>query len=213
MNEDIDDFLSYIASERGLALNTVEAYERDVKAFSKFLKEKNIVSVQFVTTESIVSYLTQLTKELYATASIYRSLMAIKMFFRFLLREGKIGVNQALYLQSPKLWQLIPSVLTHEEVEALLKMPDLSTEYGLRDKALLEVLYASGLRVSELCALDIYSVDEQSVRVIGKGQKTRIVPIGEVALEAIDAYLLRYRGHYDSEKQLALFVNKKGIRL
>ena len=83
MNEDIDDFLSYIASERGLALNTVEAYERDVKAFSKFLKEKNIVSVQFVTTESIVSYLTQLTKDLYATASIYRSLMAIKMFFRF----------------------------------------------------------------------------------------------------------------------------------
>jgi len=213
VNTNVDDFLSYIGSEKGLAQNTIEAYHHDLKLFIAFLHDHGISGVTAVNTDHIIAFLSQLTNRGYATASIYRMLIAIKMFFRFLSREGIIQVNYALYLQTPKLWQLIPDVLTNDEVEALLNQPDISTMVGTRDKAILEVLYASGLRVSELCSLDIYSVDDTSLRVIGKGSKERIVPLGEEALLAIDDYLLRFRGNYDSEKERALFVNKKGKRI
>ncbi|MEI8366540.1 MAG: site-specific tyrosine recombinase XerD [Parachlamydiaceae bacterium] len=209
----VDDFLSYIASEKGLAQNTVEAYRRDVESFVTFLKDNSIVSIAAVETNDIIAFLSSLSERGYASASICRMLAAIKMFFRFLSREGVITINRALYLQTPKLWQLIPDVLTCEEVDLLVKQPDPLTFSGARDRAILEVLYASGLRVSELCSLDLYSVDELSVRVMGKGSKERIVPIGEEAISAIDHYLLHFRGNFDSEKQLALFVNKRGQRI
>lgn len=213
MINDVDDFLSYIASEKGLAQNTVEAYRHDIEAFTKFLEDQGITTVKAVETSHLVSFLSKLQEKGYATASVCRMLIAVKTFFRFLSREGTVAINHALYLQTPKLWQLIPDVLTCEEVEALLNQPDTSTMVGMRDKAILEMLYASGLRVSELCSLNLYSIDETSVRVIGKGSKERIVPVGEEAINAVDQYLLHYRGNYDSEKQQALFVNQKGKRI
>lgn len=209
----IDDFLAYIASEKGLAQNTVEAYRRDVELFIASLHDNGISSITAVKTNHIVAFLSSLSGRGYATASICRMLVAVKMFFRFMSREGIVSINQALYLQTPKLWQLIPEVLTCDEVDSLLRQPDLSTALGARDRAILETLYASGLRVSELCSLDLYSVDDKSVRVMGKGSKERIVPIGEEAVEAIDHYLLQFRGNYDSEKQPALFVDKRGGRI
>lgn len=202
---EIADFLSYIASEKGLAVNTIEAYQRDLEKFSKFLGD----NLSEVSSLQIVAYLSSLKTSGLATASICRALIAIKVFFRFLIREGTIESNPALYLESPKLWQLIPEVLTYEEMDRLLKQPDTTVWQGARDKAILEILYASGLRVSELCSLDIYSVDDTVVRVMGKGGKERIVPIGEEAISSLDHYLL-FR---DGSEQTALFVNNKGKRI
>lgn len=213
MDEELDDFLIYIASEKGLALNSIEAYQRDTQRFATFLRDKGLSSFKEVEQSHIVSFLRFLTDKEYASSTICRALMAIKVLFRFLKRERLIPSNCALYLESPKLWQLVPEVISYEEVERLLEQPDPNTMLGARDRAILEVLYGSGLRVSEVCSLGMYAIDEISVRVMGKGSKERVVPIGSKALEAIDHYLLHYRSRWESERQDALFVSKNGKRM
>lgn len=209
MENEIHDFLSYIASEKGLAVNTVHAYRRDLESLKVFLNKHGISSWSQTTSQQIIAFLAGMKTADYATASICRALVATKVFFKFLMREQLVSANIVLYLESPALWQLIPEVLTYEEVERLLGQPDPSTKSGVRDRAILEVLYASGLRVSELCALDIQHVDDSTVRVMGKGSKERIVPIGKAAIHAIDHYLkLR-----DGDQEKALFVNKRGRRI
>src|SRR5262249_31072698 len=131
----------------------------------------------------------------------------IKVFFRFLKREGIIDHNFTLLLETPKIWQLIPDVLSLEEMERLIHTPDPSTMKGARDRAILEVLYATGLRVSELCQLNISDVDEEAVRVFGKGGKERIVPLGKKASLAIDHYL-GFRDHQAAERADALFLGR-----
>lgn len=206
---EIADFISYIASEKGLSINTIEAYKRDIEKFTKILKVNCHSSFSEVNSLHIVAYLSTLKRQGYASASIYRALIAVKVFFRFLTREGVIQSNPALYLETPKLWQLIPEVLTCEEVELLIKQPDEKVWQGARDRAILEILYASGLRVSELCSLDIHSVDDRVVRVMGKGGKERVVPIGEEAINALDHYL-NFR---DKIEQQPLFINNRGKRI
>ncbi len=201
----IEDFLSYIVSEKGLSRNTSLAYGRDLKRFVRSFKGVEVVE------KDLVAHLSELKDRGYASASICRALMALKVFFRFVKSEGWIQSDPTALLDSPKLWQLIPEVLTQEEVEALLEGPDLKTEEGMRDLAILETFYATGIRVSELCSLDLHDVGDNSVRVKGKGGKERVVPIGEVALSAIDAYLAEYRN--DSGENRPLFVTVKGKRL
>ncbi len=200
----VRDFLSYIGAEKGLSVNTIEAYGGDIRRFCSGVKKG-------VTEEDVVTHMGELKKKGYASSSIYRSLMALRVFFRFLRREGYIDKDPTELLDSPKMWQLIPEVLTCEEVEALIGAPDVGDEEGMRDKALLETLYATGIRASELCALDIHDVGENTVRVIGKGGKERIVPIGEEAIAAIDNYLGNYRD--DKGERRPLFISKKGKRL
>jgi integrase/recombinase XerD len=209
MHVEIQDFLSYIASEKGLSLNTIQAYRRDLEAFALFLYDHAINTLIDVTTHHVIAFLSSLKTDEYATASICRSLVAIKVFFRFLTREQILPVNIALYLETPALWQMIPEVLNYEEVEKLLAQPDSSTKEGARDCAILEVLYASGLRVSELCALNLQHVDEKTVRVIGKGSKERIVPIGQKAIHAVDHYC----SFRDGDEEKALFITKRGKRI
>lgn len=210
MNDQLDDFLIYIGSEKGLSPNTIEAYQRDTLSLVSFLEKRGITAFTDVSQELLIDFLGSLKSKKMATATITRHLIAIKVLFKFLKREGLIEHNEALYLHSPKLWQLIPEVLSIEEVEALLKQPDCSAGVGVRDRAILELLYASGLRVSELCYIKIYDVDDEKVRVFGKGSKERIVPLGSKAIEAVDSYLSHYRDQFDSEKQQCLFVNQKG---
>lgn len=200
----IRDFLSYIGAEKGLSVNTIEAYGRDIRRFCEGIKKT-------VCEEDVISHLGALKEKGYASSSIYRSLMALRVFFRFLKREGSLEKDPTELLDSPKMWQLIPEVLTAEEVEALLDAPDISHEEGMRDKSLLETLYATGIRASELCSLNIHDVGENTVRVMGKGGKERIVPIGEEALLAIDAYLGQWRD--DKGENRPLFISKKGKRL
>jgi integrase/recombinase XerD len=210
---EIADFISYISSEKGLALNTIEAYRRDTLAFAEFLSSRGVDTFLTATQDHIVAFLGVLRQQGYASSSMCRTLIAIKVLFRFLVREGMLKVNIAHYLPSPKLWQLIPDVLSLDEVEALLRAPDTTLMEGARDRAILEVLYASGLRVSELCSLDLYSMDDTSLKVMGKGSKERIVPLGQEALAAVDYYLHHFRATFESDKNKALFVSKKGIRI
>lgn len=209
MNHHLDNFLSYIASEKGLSLNTIEAYGRDLTSFMEFLQRKKILMIAQVDEEAIIDFLTALKNEQYAAATIYRHLVSIKVFFKFLKREGLIQVNKALYIQSPRLWMLIPEYLTNIEVQLLLDQPGKATLKGARDSAILETLYACGIRVSELCELKITDVDEEFVRVFGKGRKERLIPIGKSAIHAIDHYL-HLRG---DDANPYLFLNNKGNKI
>lgn len=210
MDKELAHFMLYIASEKGLSLNTLEAYQRDIQSFASFLRQQGLSSFSQIEQHQIVSFLATLKGADYASATICRALISIKVLCRFLKREKVTSSNVALYIESPKLWQLIPEVLNIEEVSCLLQQPDPNNAFGARDKAILEVLYASGLRVSEVCSLRIYDVDDAFVRVMGKGSKERLVPIGTEAIKAIDHYLGHYRWQWDSKKQLLLFVSKTG---
>lgn len=209
----IHDFIAYIASEKGLSLNTIEAYRRDITGFINHLKTQDFISFDQVKQEHIVGYLSLLKEKQFASSTLARALIALRVLFRFFMKEQSIKCNPAAFLESPKMWQLIPEILTSEEVERLLNAPSENSFSGKRDKAILEVLYASGLRVSELCQLDINDVNDEYVRVVGKGGKERHVPIGKKAIEAVDEFLLHYRHHYNSEHCKALFLTEKGKRV
>lgn len=207
MQRDLEDFATYLLSEKGLSLNTLEAYRRDIQSFIDVLERKGIHHRQAVAPQHIIDFLSLKKSQDYAPASVSRALIALKVFFRFLKREGLITQNIALLLETPKVWQLIPDVLSVAEMELLLSQPDPSCAKGARDRAILEVLYASGLRVSELCKLKISDVNDTYVRIQGKGGKERIVPIGTQAILAVDRYLA-FRDGVENERQDALFVGK-----
>ncbi len=208
--ESAQDFLYFIASEKGLSSHTVAAYRRDIHLFLQFLQSK---ALQEIAQEDLVNFLLFLKQKNYQDSSIARTLMALRAFFRFLKNEGKIPHNPAFYLEHPKLWQLVPELLTLSEVEALLKSPNKEDPLGARDRAILEVLYACGLRVSELCQLNLFHVDEAFVRVRGKGGKERVVPIGKAAIAAIDHYLSQFRQSKEEDRNTPLFITEKGKRI
>lgn len=198
-------FGTYLYSEKGMADATVEAYTRDVRFFFTFLDTHN----KEISSESVVDYFQELKNKNYAPASMARITFSIKVLLKFLIREKKLDSQILLFLERPITWDLICDILTIEEMERLLNAPDTKTFEGSRDRAILEVLYSSGLRVSELCLLNISDVDDAFVKVLGKGQKERVVPIGIKALQAIDDY-----SHYrDAFKGNALFVNSRGNRI
>lgn len=205
----LQDFLNFIGSEKGLSIHTIEAYERDLRTFLSSYPKTNLESV---TQEEIISFIEKMKGKGYASSSLSRSLVAIKVFFRFLKRERLIAQDPTALIESPKLWQLIPEVLTENEITALLKQPDVDLEIGARDRAILEMLYATGMRVSELCSLNVHDVDDQTVHVRGKGGKERIVPIAAVAIEALDHYL-SFRRDVKKLKDEPLFLTKKGKRI
>lgn len=210
MEPKLDEFLMYLSAEKGLTENTLCAYRSDLEKFCHFLYEQQIADLSAVTYESIIAFL-NLLKMSYASSSVCRALIALKVLFRFLKRENYVAQNVALYLESPKIWQLIPEVLSCEEVDQLLDAPDPQEMIGARDKAILEVIYSSGLRVSEVCGLSLYSIDDQFVRVFGKGRKERVVPIGQRAVAAVDHYLMHFRSRYDSDREQHLFLTKNGM--
>ncbi|EFB42765.1 site-specific tyrosine recombinase XerD [Parachlamydia acanthamoebae] len=207
---EIKDFLVFIRSEKGLSSNTIEAYMRDVQNFANYAWQQEVRRYQAVEPEHLIAFLGSLKSADYATSTISRTLVSLKVFFGFLKREGTIEQNPSMLLESPKLWQLLPDILDIEEVDLLMNQPDNKTAKGVRDRAIFELLYGSGLRVSEVCTLTIYSIDDQYIRVYGKGSKERIVPIGSQALMAVDQYLSLYRWQWDSEKEQSLFVTLRG---
>jgi integrase/recombinase XerD len=211
----LEEFFSYLASEKGFSLHTIEAYKRDLKLLTNYLHSHHqIKAFQEIKEEHLIAFLEWMARELYATSSRYRALMAIKIFFRFLRKEEHLKSDATAHLEAPKLWQLIPEILSQEEVERLIKAPDSKKEIGARDKAILEVLYASGLRVSELCRLNLYDIQEDTLRVFGKGSKERVVPIAKISLEAIDTYLATYRkDKIEDPLGEPLFVSLKGKRI
>jgi len=209
----LHEFLFYIAAEKGLSQNTIEAYDRDCQRFISFLSDQGIEDFNSVQQPHIIEFLASLKRADYAVSSICRSLVAIKVLFRFLKKELITQTNVALYVDHPKMWQLIPEVLDSHEVDRLLNQPDSQSAIGARDRAILEVLYASGLRASEVCSLNLYDVDDLYVRVIGKGSKERLVPIGKQAVQAVDHYISHFRGETKKDRGEPLFVTKLGQRI
>ena len=191
MQELVENFLNYLSVERSLSGNTIISYQRDLKKYLKYLKDSHINSLSQTVRKNISDFMFSLKDGGLSAVSIARNLAAIKVFYRFLVRERILTTDPSSLLDSPKLWKKIPDVLSVDEVEVLLKVPDLKTARGLRDKAILELMYATGLRVSEAVNLKIQDVnsDVGFLRCIGKGSKERIVPLGKESLTAIKKYL------------------------
>ena len=212
----LKDFIYFLSVERGLAKNTLESYNRDLTAFLKYVKSAKITEIGAVTRDDIVSFLTTLKNKGQATSSISRCLASLRSFFQFLMQEGIISDNLAQQVQPPKLQKKLPRVLSMKEVERLLSQPPDDDPIGLRDKAMLELLYASGIRVSELVMLNLndFNPEVGFLRCIGKGEKERIVPIGNLAVRMVQEYISNCRFDLvkrDDEK--SLFVNQHGRRL
>jgi integrase/recombinase XerD len=206
LENDICDFLDHLRSERGLSPHSIEAYGRDVRAFAQTLSTPHWKET---TPEQIISFLSHLKAQGYASSSICRRLIAVKVFFRFLKKEGVIPADLSRYFETPRLWQLLPEVLSEEEVERLLAEPKADDPMGVRDRAILELLYATGMRVSELCQLRICDLNDSFVKVRGKGNKERLIPVGKKAIAAVDRYLVEFRGEA-SEENAPLFVTGRG---
>ncbi|HHT62135.1 MAG: site-specific tyrosine recombinase XerD [Bacillota bacterium] len=211
-----ENFLYYLTVEKGLADNTVASYQFDLKSFILFLTQKGITDIKEVSRHDIMAYLLSLKKQNKSHATIARQMACLKSFFHFLLREKIINEDPTCHLETPKLAQLFPRVLSMEETEHLLNQPDSETVLGLRDKAMLELIYATGLRVSELVNLNVQDINMEMgfLRCIGKGAKERIVPIGSYAIDAVNRYLKKSRVKLvKRSKEEALFVNQHGKRL
>ncbi len=212
MENHISEFLSYIHCEKGLSRNTQESYGRDLNDFLLFLHQNEINKWKSVSQQLVIDFLALKKTQGYATASICRSLISIKVFLKFLKREGVISVNVSALLETPKLWQTIPDILSIEEVEHLLNQPNLKSTRGARDRAILEMLYSTGIRVSELCGIMLYDLDDEFVKIKGKGGKERIIPVSQRAVRAVDTYLGLRESTPNSEKE-TLFIRKQGLPL
>jgi len=210
MDDAIGAFLEYLAVERGASPHTVRGYAADLREFSAFLRRAGDLDPSAVDTRSVRAYLASLHQRGLAKSSIGRKLASVRSCLRFLARRGVIEQSPARAVRSPRPPRRLPSFLPKDESKQLLDRAPGPSVTGCRDHALLELLYATGIRVAECCGLDGTDVDRShgTVRVLGKGDKERVVPVGEIALAAIDAYLAA-RGDHDGP----LFTNARGGRL
>lgn len=212
----IDGFIKYLAVERGLADNTVEAYFSDLLQWQAFLKENEIVEIGKTDEQMIILYLNFLRGEGKAVTTISRHLATLKAFYRFLNQEGIVKGNPTAKLETPKTASKLPRVMMEKEVKKLLEQPQIGTAIGLRDKAMLELLYATGMRVTELVSLNIdqINLDAGFLLCIGKGSKERIIPFGSVASGYLQQHIEWGRKELVGKKSSnALFLNHLGTRL
>lgn len=212
---EIAGFLDYIQAEKGLAANTVLAYRRDLNKFAAALSKQER-SIALATREDVREFLAELHRQNLSARAVARHLASLRGFYRFLLREGRIDHDPTAEIDAPRLGQALPKYLASSEVERLLNQPDVSNPAGLRDKAMLEVLYATGVRVSELVALRWEDFDPNLgiVRCLGKGNKERLIPVGKSALRALEAYVALGRRQLAKKAGIPyLFLNQRGGKL
>ena len=216
MQRQINNYMNYLAVEKGLSKNTLESYRRDLEKFIAFVSKHQISKPEEVDRDALNLFIADLKIKGRATSTISRGIASIRSFFNFLLQEGLIDTNPTLELESPKLEKKLPRVLTTDEIDRLLAQPLAGDNNGLRDKAMLELLYATGIRVSELVSLNISDFDPRVgfLRCSGKGMKERIVPIGTLAINSVNEYVIRSRPRLlKTNIETALFVNQHGNRL
>jgi integrase/recombinase XerD len=212
----LSSFLTHIRVEKGLSPNTVSAYRRDLMKFSEFAQKRKL-TLETASRDDLVDFLAGLYRQKLESKSVARHLVSLRNFFRFAQVQELIPEDPSVNLESPKIRRTLPGYLRLEEVERLLAQPDAKTLFGLRDRAMLEVLYSAGLRVSELVGLRVSDLDTKvgCVRCIGKGDKERIVPIGKKALGMVERYLRDARpkmiGKFAGSP--SLFVNRRGKAL
>ncbi len=216
MKEFIVEFMNYISVERGLAKNTLLAYQRDLVKYTDYLSLQGIKNASQVKREQVSNFMFDLKKHEMSATSIARNLAAVKMFHRFLVRENLAKDDPTTLVDTPKLWKRVPSVLTQLEIEAMIAAASGKKIQEIRDYAILEMFYGSGLRVSELSDLKITSVNDEGgfVRAIGKGSKERIIPLGKKAREAIQRYLERSRPKLaKGQANDVLFLSRLGKKI
>jgi integrase/recombinase XerD len=208
-DEWVDRFIEYLRIEKGLAVNSLAAYGRDLTLYADYLGDRALTGVGPDTVSAFLGYLYENGRK---PRSAARALSAVRGLHRFLIIEGAVRENPTASLSLPKSWVPLPRLLTMEEVDRLIEAPDLATPPGLRDRAMIEVMYATGLRVSELVnlTLDRVELDNGLVRTVGKAQKERVVPLGDSAVDAVRAYLDRGRRR---STEPWLFLNYRGKRL
>jgi len=209
----LDQFLHYLIVEKGFSKNTIEGYGHGLTRFFTYLKEKKIEGVREIGKLEVQGFLLALRRKHLNTKSIVRDLAALRTFFRFLIQEGILQSNPAEDLETPKVAKTLPEVLTLKEIERILEQPDLKTPLGIRDRAMLEILYATGMRVSELTHLPVHQVNLEAgyVLLFGKGSKERVVPLGSEAMRWVALYLKEAREVLAKGKESPfLFVNRSG---
>jgi integrase/recombinase XerD len=212
----ISSFLTHVRVEKGLSANTVSAYRRDLVKFNEFVRKRKL-SLEAIRRDDVVDFLAGLYRQKLESKTVARHLVSLRNFFRFAQIQSLIPEDPSANLESPKIHRNLPGYLRLDDVERLLDQPDVKTVRGLRDRAMLEVLYSTGLRVSELIGLRTSDLDAKigCIRCIGKGDKERIVPVGKKAIVIVEKYLR------DSRPRLlgkgagnpALFVNRRGKSL
>jgi len=216
MKELIDMFLSYLSAERNLSRNTVSAYRADLLAYTDFIATRNIDTLSKTSRGEVTAFMLEQKAKGISPNSIARRLAAIKTFYRFLVRERILKNDPTSLIDTPKLWKRVPETLSLNEVDALLAQPNIRDAQGMRDKAILETFYATGMRVSEVCGLKAENVNSEVgfLRCIGKGNKERIIPLGKKAIAAISRYTRISRPKLLKKKECEfLFVNRSGKKI
>lgn len=213
LEQNLHKFLNYISVEKGLSRNTVESYERDIKKFNSYSKDKDLSDI---TKKEIIQFLSHLNSNGLSPATISRNIVAIRSFYKFLASEKEIASDPTENLESPKKWNRLPKTLSYDEIDRLINHNKGNNPSGIRDDAMIELLYACGLRVSELVSLKMNNInlDTGFLITIGKGKKERIVPVGEIALNKIRRYLFSGRADLLKDKRSDyLFVTWSGTAM
>ncbi|MEN6373084.1 MAG: site-specific tyrosine recombinase XerD [Armatimonadota bacterium] len=213
MDAHIQKFLDYLMVERGLSENTIASYARDIAQFAAYSDEMGVDTVKGIREELITQFIARLRREKYAAASVERKFAALRTFLKFLQREGDISGDPAGFIENPRPAKPLPKILTEDDIVRLLNQPDLSEPNGIRDRAMLETMYATGLRVSELVNLLTNDVNlgVGFVRCVGKGSKERVVPIGDIAVGMIRRYLNESRPVFaKGRRNEYLFITRLG---
>ncbi|MFA5311262.1 MAG: site-specific tyrosine recombinase XerD [Candidatus Omnitrophota bacterium] len=216
MRELIDTFLNYLSIERGLSNNTIISYRKDLNNYLTFIEGKNIDSLSKISKDNITGFMLAQRDRGIAPNSVARRLAAIRMFHRFLARERILKNDPSTLVDSPRLWKRVPDALTLNEVEALIAQPNVHNSQGTRDRAILETLYATGMRVSEAVNLkkDNVNLDIGFLRCIGKGDKERIIPLGKKAIASISRYIKESRPKFLKDKASEfLFISRSGKKI
>lgn len=215
MESQIRAFLNYARIEKGLTENTLQAYRRDLERFVAFA-EAHGLALSKIRRAELVDYLSSLYHQELGSRSVARHLVTLRQFYRFLSAEGEVSDDPALNIESPKFRNSLPAFLSVAEVDRLLAQPDPGSPLGLRDKAMIELMYSTGLRVSELCGLQVADLQTQTgcLRCTGKGNKQRLVPVGRSALTVVEQYLREARPKLLREKSSSyLFLGPRGARM
>ena len=207
----IDNFIDELWLEKGLSKNTLTAYRNDIQTFSNWYKGNSLLEVERV---DLLDYLADRLKQGFSSRSTARSLSSLRAFYSHLTVRHNLKEDPTSRVESPKLGRSLPKTLSEEEVERLIQAPDVDDDIGLRDRAMLELIYACGLRVSELISLDILNINLRQgvIRVIGKGEKERLVPMGEEALHWVERYINKSRPNFikADNKITEVFLSKRG---
>lgn len=210
----INEYAQFLTEHKKLSSNTLQSYKRDLKFFCHYLVDIGISNFFEVSHVDLLTYTIRLKKEGKANTTISRSIASLRTFYSFLHNKGYMDKNPTLELEAPKMDRKMPQVLSLSEVERLLAKPDIRTSIGKRDRAMIELLYATGIRVTELISLTLSDVNTSMGYIKCKGtSKTRVIPLGTMASKAIDLYLKDARGHLISTDEDALFVNYYGKKL